>query len=74
QLLVLTGDNASNNDTMTNSLEWSLPGWGGQKCHVRCLAHVVNLIEQVSAGLSLTQGETDLIWSGCLESIPGQGC
>jgi len=47
QLLGLAGDNTSNNQTMTECLADLIPSWGGEMSHVHCIAHIVNLVEQV---------------------------
>ena len=44
QLLAPVGDNASNNDTMVDSLEQLLPVFSRRKSHVRCFAHTTNLV------------------------------
>ena len=47
QLLGLAGDNASNNQTMTECLADLIPSWGGEMSPVCCIAHIINLVEQV---------------------------
>ena len=47
QLLGLAGDNASNNQTMTEYLTDLIPSWGGEMSQVRCITHIINLVEQV---------------------------
>ncbi|THU92087.1 hypothetical protein K435DRAFT_556266, partial [Dendrothele bispora CBS 962.96] len=39
-------DNASNNDTYVQNLGWLLPdnALTGQHTHIRCFAHVLNLV------------------------------
>jgi lipoate-protein ligase A len=44
KLLSVTCDNASNNDTMIESLEQRIEGWAGRASRTRCFAHVVNLV------------------------------
>ncbi|KAF5359917.1 hypothetical protein D9758_013966 [Tetrapyrgos nigripes] len=44
KLLSITCDNASNNDTMIESLEERLTGWAGRASRTRCFAHIVNLV------------------------------
>ena len=47
QILSLVCDNASNNDTMVKELEVLLPSFKGQRMHVRCFAHILNLVVKV---------------------------
>ncbi|THH15827.1 hypothetical protein EUX98_g9402 [Antrodiella citrinella] len=51
KILGITGDNASNNDTLMAELELLLGGYFSMLTHIRCLAHILNLI--VKAILSL---------------------
>ncbi|KAF8581382.1 hypothetical protein K439DRAFT_1302709, partial [Ramaria rubella] len=37
KVLGLVADNASNNNTMLNGLEFELPGFQGSLTHVRCI-------------------------------------
>ncbi|KAF8584155.1 hypothetical protein K439DRAFT_1302877, partial [Ramaria rubella] len=46
QLLGVILDNASNNDTMVNHLQTLIPTFRGQKTHVHCFTHIINLICQ----------------------------
>ncbi|KAE9383672.1 hypothetical protein BT96DRAFT_745198, partial [Gymnopus androsaceus JB14] len=43
QVLSITVDNASTNDTMINELQKLLPNFRERCGHVRCMAHTVNL-------------------------------
>ncbi|KAF9470669.1 hypothetical protein BDN70DRAFT_769815, partial [Pholiota conissans] len=43
QILSVTCDNASNNDTMVDELADSLPDWSTINC-THCFAHIVNLV------------------------------
>ncbi|PBK68118.1 hypothetical protein ARMSODRAFT_839630, partial [Armillaria solidipes] len=43
-ILGLTCDNAVNNDTMVDALATCISSFPGQAHHVRCFAHVVNLV------------------------------
>lgn len=47
QVIGLTADNASSNDTMTDHLVQLMPEWGGQRNRIRCINHVINLVEKV---------------------------
>lgn len=47
QILAITGDNASNNDTLVSELEFMLNGANSTATRVRCFAHVLNLIVKV---------------------------
>ncbi|KAJ7437457.1 hypothetical protein B0H11DRAFT_1650415, partial [Mycena galericulata] len=40
----VTCDNASNNDTMIDTLATLLPNFGGKKDHTRCFTHIINLV------------------------------
>ncbi|THH15466.1 hypothetical protein EUX98_g9461 [Antrodiella citrinella] len=51
KILGITGDNATNNDTLVAELELLLPNWYSMLARIRCLAHILNLI--VKAILSL---------------------
>lgn len=44
QCLGIACDNASNNDTMIDSLAERLPDFDGQKGRVRCFLHILNLV------------------------------
>lgn len=48
QILGITADNASNNDTLTTELESSLRGANSIQTRVRCFAHILNLVVKVS--------------------------
>ncbi|PBK66583.1 hypothetical protein ARMSODRAFT_851408, partial [Armillaria solidipes] len=43
-MLGLTCDNTANNDTMVEVLATHILSFPGQAHHVRCFAHVVNLV------------------------------
>ena len=43
KILAITGDNASNNDTMINELEDLIPEFNGSAAHARCFLHITNL-------------------------------
>ncbi len=43
-MLSITCDNATNNDRMVEELAQRIPSFSGQTSHVRCFAHVVNLV------------------------------
>lgn len=43
QILSVTCDNASNNDTMTDHLAAKLKAFGGQFARTRCFLHILNL-------------------------------
>ncbi len=64
RLLAITADNASNNDTLRQSLE-SWPGkqhisWSAEAMKVNCLAHVFNLSAQVLlVGLHIADDDVD---------------
>ncbi|KZS86490.1 hypothetical protein SISNIDRAFT_420832, partial [Sistotremastrum niveocremeum HHB9708] len=53
QWLGAVGDNASNNDTMTDHLPEILPSHGGQTTRIRCILHIINLVAQVIFSLTL---------------------
>ena len=44
QVLAITCDNASNNDTMIDNMEFDLEDFEGMTFRVRCFNHVVNLV------------------------------
>jgi len=44
QLLAIIGDNASNNNTMVDSLQRILPVFSGCELRVRCFAYITNLV------------------------------
>lgn len=44
QILAVTCDNASANDTMVTELEDKTPHFGGQSTRARCFLHVTNLV------------------------------
>jgi hypothetical protein len=44
QMLSLTADNASANDTMTRQLAKLIPSFGGEPTRTRCFLHIVNLV------------------------------
>ena len=44
QILSLTADNASSNDTMTDELADRLAHFGGEGARTRCFLHVINLV------------------------------
>jgi hypothetical protein len=46
QILSITCDNASNNDTMIDDLEDLVKGFSGAPNRTRCFAHIINLIAQ----------------------------
>ncbi|TFK79535.1 hypothetical protein K466DRAFT_471603, partial [Polyporus arcularius HHB13444] len=43
-IMGVTVDNAANNDTMIKSLAKCIPGFQGTFHHVRCFAHVIQLM------------------------------
>jgi hypothetical protein len=51
QLLAITMDNASNNDTLVTELDHLIDGFAGSEVRVRCAAHILNLVVNVSAFL-----------------------
>ncbi|RDX42155.1 hypothetical protein OH76DRAFT_1297656, partial [Lentinus brumalis] len=44
QIMSVTCDNASNNDTMISALARRIPGFEGTFHRVRCFAHVIQLV------------------------------
>ncbi|RDX54668.1 hypothetical protein OH76DRAFT_1315606, partial [Lentinus brumalis] len=44
QVMCVTCDNASNNDTMIEEIARLLPFFEGQYHRVRCFSHIVNLV------------------------------
>ena len=44
QILSITCDNATNNDTMVDKLEGLVSGFDGATNRTRCFAHIINLI------------------------------
>ena len=44
KILVITGNNASNNDTMINELEEIIPEFNGLAAHACCFLHITNLV------------------------------
>src|SRR6266481_2964742 len=61
QLLGLTGDNASNNQMMITCLGEKIPSFGGEMSCVHCVAHIVNLVEQVGLLLMRIPGLSDIL-------------
>ncbi|THV05845.1 hypothetical protein K435DRAFT_591465, partial [Dendrothele bispora CBS 962.96] len=47
QILCITGDNATNNDSMIQRLSRLLPNFPGEKHRIRCFAHSLNLIAKL---------------------------
>lgn len=47
QILAITTDNASNNNTLIDELGDLLEGFQGSLTRVRCFAHVLNLVVKV---------------------------
>jgi hypothetical protein len=47
QILGITCDNASNNDTMVESLATIMSHFSGEANRARCLAHIVNLVAKI---------------------------
>ena len=47
QILGVTCDNASNNDTMIESLAEIMAHFSGEANRARCLAHIVNLVAKI---------------------------
>lgn len=47
QILAITLDNAANNNTLVNELGELLMGFDGALTHVRCFAHIFNLVVKV---------------------------
>ncbi|KAF8572661.1 hypothetical protein K439DRAFT_1311445, partial [Ramaria rubella] len=47
QILRLVANNASNNSTMLDSLEFELPGFQGSLTRVWCIGHILNLCVKV---------------------------
>ena len=48
QILAITLDNTSNNNTLIAELGDLLPGFQGSLTRVRCFAHILNLVVKVS--------------------------
>ena len=46
-------DNASNNDTLIDELSNLIPTFGGWEYHIRCFAHILNLVVKVGYFLFL---------------------
>ncbi|KAG1792877.1 uncharacterized protein HD556DRAFT_1217668, partial [Suillus plorans] len=44
QMLSVTADNASSNDTMTTELAKLIDHFGGEAVHTHCLLHIINLV------------------------------
>lgn len=56
-------DNASNNDTMMEELQKSLPGFNVRQRRLRCLSHVVNLVcKAMLHGTNAESFEKDFSW------------
>jgi len=49
QILGITLDNASNNNTLVNELADLLHGYQGSLTRIRCFAHILNLVVKVSS-------------------------
>ncbi|KAE9398399.1 hypothetical protein BT96DRAFT_822025, partial [Gymnopus androsaceus JB14] len=47
-LMIMSMDNASNNDTTTTELAHILPTFQGLLWRIRCILHILNLIAKVS--------------------------
>jgi hypothetical protein len=47
QILGVTCDNASNNDTMVETMATILSHLSGEANRARCLAHIVNLVAKI---------------------------
>lgn len=65
QILSVTCDNASNNDTMTDALADLLPAFQGQYARTRCFLHILNLV----AKSILRQFDVQEVDESDLESI-----
>ncbi|TFK81405.1 hypothetical protein K466DRAFT_502174, partial [Polyporus arcularius HHB13444] len=44
QILSVTGDNASNNTTLTEALAEALPEFQGDFARTRCYLHILNIV------------------------------
>ncbi|KAJ7060841.1 hypothetical protein C8F01DRAFT_966136, partial [Mycena amicta] len=44
QIISVTCDNATSNDTMIDELKCRLPYFRGKEDRTRCMAHVINLV------------------------------
>ncbi len=51
QVLSVVCDNASNNNMMMDQLELEIGGQLGIQTHIRCFAHILNLVVKVSTAL-----------------------
>ena len=49
KVMTFTADNASNNNTLVDELSVLIPTFGGAKYHVRCFAHILNLVVKVGS-------------------------
>ena len=55
QILALTLDNASNNNTLVEELTDLLEGYQGSSTRIRCFAHVLNLVVKVCKPSAVTR-------------------
>jgi hypothetical protein len=62
QFLSICLDNAINNNTLVQELSQRVPSFLGAKSHVRCAAHVMNLMVKVSM-LTLESAPDALGWN-----------
>lgn len=53
QILALVADNASNNNTLVEELEFLLTSYRGSVTRVPCFAHILNLVVKVKSLLAL---------------------
>ncbi|TFK80195.1 hypothetical protein K466DRAFT_444597, partial [Polyporus arcularius HHB13444] len=44
QILSVTADNATNNDTLTDTLSAALPEFQGSFSRTRCFLHILNIV------------------------------
>ena len=72
QWLGLAGDNASNNNTMTDHLLEIVPGWGGQHNRVCCICHILNLVEKVSGSGRHMETHSHVFLAGYSPSLNAQ--
>ena len=70
QMLSLTADNASANDTMTQQLTKLIPSFGGEPTRTRCFLHIINLVaksilKEFDSSKNTTDSDEDLLMDNC---------
>ena len=80
KLIIITGDNASNNETMASELYYTLKGkigesstlqFQGLDSYIRCLAHILNLVVK-DILRALKSGSSKEVYTACNSLCNGQ--